>query len=44
MSDSVTIPLRNSAVDAYRGRVMLLMMGEVLSFGEVSRALPQAEA
>ena len=28
------------SVDAYRGLVMLLMMGEVLSFGEVSKRLP----
>src|SRR5262245_52149526 len=28
------------SLDAYRGFVMLLMMGEVLSFCEVSRALP----
>jgi predicted acyltransferase len=27
-------------MDAYRGFVMLLMMGEVLEFGKVSRALP----
>ena len=29
-------------MDAYRGFVMLLMMGEVLSFGHVSRALPES--
>jgi heparan-alpha-glucosaminide N-acetyltransferase len=31
---------RNIAVDAYRGLVMLLMMGEVLEFARVSHALP----
>jgi heparan-alpha-glucosaminide N-acetyltransferase len=31
---------RNIAVDAYRGLVMLLMMGEVMSFAEVARAYP----
>ncbi|HEY9126908.1 MAG TPA: DUF5009 domain-containing protein, partial [Acidobacteriaceae bacterium] len=31
---------RNIAVDAYRGLVMLLMMGEVMEFAKVSRALP----
>jgi predicted acyltransferase len=33
-------PPRNVAVDAYRGLVMLLMMGEVLSFAAVARAFP----
>jgi heparan-alpha-glucosaminide N-acetyltransferase len=33
-------PQRNVAVDAYRGLVMLLMMGEVLRFWAVSRAYP----
>ncbi len=33
---------RLTSVDAYRGFVMLLMMGEVLSFGEVSKALPDS--
>jgi heparan-alpha-glucosaminide N-acetyltransferase len=33
-------PPRNIAVDAYRGFVMLLMMGEVLRFTEVSKAFP----
>src|SRR5580704_7291742 len=32
---SVPVP-RNLAVDAYRGLVMLLMMGEVLRFSQVS--------
>jgi heparan-alpha-glucosaminide N-acetyltransferase len=31
---------RNVAVDAYRGFVMLLMMGEVLRLAEVAKALP----
>ena len=31
---------RNVAVDAYRGFVMLLMMGEVLRFSEVAQAYP----
>ena len=31
---------RIASVDAYRGFVMLLMMGEVLRFGRVSRAIP----
>jgi heparan-alpha-glucosaminide N-acetyltransferase len=33
-------PARNVAVDAYRGLVMLLMMGEVLNFAIVARAFP----
>jgi heparan-alpha-glucosaminide N-acetyltransferase len=37
---AATAPSRNIAVDAYRGLVMLLMMGEVLSFVAVSRAYP----
>ena len=35
-------PRRNIAVDAYRGLVMLLMMGEVLSFWKVSQAYPNS--
>lgn len=31
---------RNMAVDAYRGLVMLLMMGEVLEFSRVARSFP----
>jgi len=31
---------RNIAVDAYRGFVMLLMMGEVMRLGEVARSFP----
>lgn len=33
-------PVRNVAVDAYRGLVMLLMMGEVMSFAKVAHAYP----
>ena len=36
----VQAPQRNVAVDAYRGLVMLLMMGEVLRFAEVARSYP----
>src|ERR1700752_1968326 len=36
----VAAPPRNIAVDAYRGLVMLLMMGEVMNFAAVSRAYP----
>ncbi len=32
--------VRNVAVDAYRGLVMLLMMGEVLQFSRISEAFP----
>lgn len=35
-------PQRVSSVDAYRGFVMLLMMGEVLRFGHVAEALPNS--
>jgi len=37
---TVSAPMRNIAVDAYRGLVMLLMMGEVMSFAKVARAFP----
>jgi heparan-alpha-glucosaminide N-acetyltransferase len=37
---SAPTPPRNMAVDAYRGLVMLLMMGEVMNFEAVSRAFP----
>jgi predicted acyltransferase len=37
---AVGAPPRNIAVDAYRGLVMLLMMGEVMSFAAVARAYP----
>ena len=33
---------RNVAVDAYRGLVMLLMMGEVMRFAAVSRSFPNS--
>jgi len=33
-------PPRNVAVDAYRGLVMVLMMGEVMRFAETARAFP----
>lgn len=36
----VTAPKRNVAVDAYRGLVMLLMMGEVLNFAGIHHAYP----
>ncbi len=35
-----TPAVRNVAVDAYRGFVMLLMMGEVLRFSQVAQAFP----
>jgi heparan-alpha-glucosaminide N-acetyltransferase len=37
---AVAAPPRNIAVDAYRGLVMLLMMGEILKFWAVARAYP----
>jgi len=39
-SVSARLAGRVVSMDAYRGLVMLLMMGEVLEFGRVSRALP----
>ena len=33
---------RLASIDAYRGLVMLLMMGELLSFSRISRALPES--
>jgi heparan-alpha-glucosaminide N-acetyltransferase len=39
---SVAAPARNVAVDAYRGLVMLLMMGEVMRFTAVARAYPNS--
>lgn len=39
---SVAAPPRNVAVDAYRGLVMLLMMGEVMHFSAVARAFPNS--
>ncbi len=35
-------PARLTSIDAYRGLVMLLMLGEVLRFCRVSRALPDS--
>ncbi len=35
-------PARNLAVDAYRGLVMLLMMGEVMRFADTAKAFPQS--
>jgi heparan-alpha-glucosaminide N-acetyltransferase len=35
-------PPRNVAVDAYRGLVMLLMMGEILNFAAVARSYPDS--
>jgi heparan-alpha-glucosaminide N-acetyltransferase len=35
-----TTAARNAAIDAYRGFVMLLMMGEVLRFSQVTQAFP----
>jgi predicted acyltransferase len=37
---AVQAPKRNVAVDAYRGLVMLLMMGEVLKFAAVAHSYP----
>jgi len=37
---TTSIAARNVAVDAYRGLVMLLMLGEVLQFSEVARSYP----
>ena len=39
---AVATPPRNVAVDAYRGLVMLLMMGEVMQFAAVARAYPNS--
>lgn len=40
---SVEKPIqRNVAVDAYRGLVMVLMMGEVMRFAETARAFPHS--
>jgi heparan-alpha-glucosaminide N-acetyltransferase len=39
---AVSAPPRNIAVDAYRGLVMLLMMGEILKFWAVARAYPNS--
>lgn len=43
MSDvSPTLPRRVVAIDAYRGFVMLLMMGEVLRLGQMAKAFPDS--
>jgi heparan-alpha-glucosaminide N-acetyltransferase len=34
------VPVRNVAVDAYRGLVMLLMMGEIMQWAKVAHAYP----
>ena len=39
---AIAAPQRNIAVDAYRGLVMLLMMGEVLKFSAVAKAYPNS--
>lgn len=39
---STAAPPRNMALDAYRGLVMLLMMGEVMQFAEVYKAYPHS--
>lgn len=38
-----TTPQRLTSMDAYRGFVMMLMMGEVLHFSRVSAALPNSQ-
>lgn len=40
---TLTAPSRNIAVDAYRGLVMVLMMGEVMNFAKVSHAFPDSQ-
>jgi predicted acyltransferase len=43
MNENATLtPPRITSVDVYRGFVMFLMMGEVLSFEKVSKALPDS--
>jgi heparan-alpha-glucosaminide N-acetyltransferase len=39
---AISVPPRNVAVDAYRGLVMLLMMGEVMQFAKVAHAYPNS--
>ena len=39
---AMALPARNVAVDAYRGLVMLLMMGEVMQWAEVYKAYPSS--
>ncbi len=41
MENKPAVP-RMASIDAFRGFVMLLMMGEVLSFEKVSKALPES--
>jgi predicted acyltransferase len=40
--NTASAPPRNIAVDAYRGLVMLLMMGEVMQFAKVAHAFPDS--
>lgn len=42
LKQAQAVPPRNIAVDAYRGFVMLLMMGEILRFADVARAYPDS--
>ena len=39
---SPALPRRVAAIDAYRGFVMLLMMGEVVRLGQLARAFPES--
>jgi heparan-alpha-glucosaminide N-acetyltransferase len=39
---AVAVSARNVAIDAYRGLVMLLMMGEELNFAKVARVFPNS--
>ena len=41
-ASTTVLPDRLSSLDAYRGFVMLLMMGEVLAFRSVAQALPES--
>jgi heparan-alpha-glucosaminide N-acetyltransferase len=40
---AASAPPRNVAVDAYRGLVMLLMMGEIMKFWKVAQAFPSSQ-
>src|ERR1700712_5697497 len=42
VGSTVSAPQRNSAVDTYRGFVMLLMLGEVLHFAHVANSFPNS--
>ncbi|WP_446744367.1 acyltransferase family protein [Silvibacterium acidisoli] len=42
LPNTVQAPRRNVAVDAYRGLVMLLMMGEVMNFVHMHHAFPDS--